>query len=338
MSETATHTRGEETNRHPITGEPAGIAEILERRSNGEADPEERGTETEVRREEPREDDAERAAREVASLRNRASEAEARAGEERAARVRAEQQAAAALQGAEDTGFTAITTALGAATREKEGLTAEMRTAGEAGDYGRIAEISARLGELGAEIRDLSRGRESYEAERQRRLDRPTQTQRAEPQAATAAERSVLAQLGAPNREAFLANRTAPTADWLRAHPEFFSDPQAHARITGADALAKGRGLEVDSPEYFRYIEETALSQTTTRREPAERSERSAIPGAGPSRDAPGPTGRTTRNGDIFVSADDKTTASWLGVDPVEYVRERDRLKNVGEWPYRRGR
>ena len=331
MSET--HTRGEETNRHPITGEPAGIAEILERRSNGEADPDDRGGETEVRREEPREDDAERAAREVASLRNRASEAEARANEERVARMRAEQHAAVALQGAEDTGFTAITTALGAAQREKEGLTAEMRTAGESGDYGRIAEISARLGELGGEIRDLTRGRESYEQQRQQRLDRPA-PQRQEPQAATAAERSVLAQLGAPNRETFLANRTAPTADWLRAHPEFFSDPAAHNRIVGADALAKGRGLEVDSPAYFQFIEEQALSQTTTRREPGERS---AIPGAGPSRDAPAPTGRTqTRNGDIFVSNEMRRIAEWMGVDPVDYAKSKAELERSGDLPYRR--
>lgn len=328
MSET--HTRGEDVARHPITGEESGISEILERRSNGEL-PEQR--------EEPKpreDDDEERAAREIASLRTRTTEAEARAAEADRRRALAERDRSVAQQGAEDTGFTAISTALGAATREKDGLIAELKSAGESGDFGRMGEINVRLGELGAELRDLTRGRDAYEQERQRRLDRPPERQ-VEPQASSATERGILSRLGAGSRDQFLANRTEPTARWLREHGEFFTDASAHDRIVGADALAKGRGLEVDSPAYFKFIEEQALGKApeTQRRE---REDRGAPPGAAPSRDAPGPTGRDrgTRDGDIYVSSDDRKSAEWMGVDPVEYVREKERLTRTGEYPYRR--
>lgn len=328
MSET--HTRGEDIARHPITGEESGIADILERRSNGElperGDPEPK----------PREDDEEeRAAREVASLRTRTTEAEARAAEADRRRAVAERDRSVAMQGAEDTGFTAIATALGAATRERDGLIAELKTVGESGDYGRMGDIQVRLGELGAELRDLTRGKDAYEQERQRRLDRPPE--RNEPVAGSATERGILSKLGAGSRDQFLANRTEPTARWLRDHGEFFTDADAHNRIVGADALAKGRGLEVDSPAYFKFIEEQALGKApeAPRRE---REERGAPPGAAPSRDAPGPTGRDrgTRNGDVYVSADDRKAADWMGVDPVSYVEERERLTRSGEYPFRR--
>lgn len=330
MSET--HTRGEDIARHPITGEESGISEILERRSNGEA-PETRERDPEPK---PREDDdEERAAREVASLRTRATEAEARAAEADRRRALAERDRSVAVQGAEDTGFTAIATALGAATREKEGLIAELKSAGESGDFGRMGEINVRLGELGAELRDLTRGKDAYEQERQRRLDRPPE--RNEPVAGSATERGILAMLGAGSRDQFLANRTEPTARWLREHGEFFTDAAAHDRIVGADALAKGRGLEVDTPAYFKFIEEQALDKVAAPRR--EREERGTpTPGAAPSRDAPGPTGRDrgSRDGDIYVSSDDRKSAEWMGVDPVDYVREKERLTRTGEYPYRR--
>lgn len=333
MSDTATHTRGAESPLHPITGEPPGIKEILERRTQeGPAPIEQR----EPPKDPPRQDDdAEQAAREVAALRNRATEAEAGRQEAERRAAQAEQGRIAALQGAEDTGFTAINTALASATREKESLTAEMKTAGEAGDFGRIAEISARLGELGAEIRDLSQGKSQFEQDRQNRLNAPQRQQdRPGPVADTAAERQLLAQLGVPSRDAFLGTRTPDTAAWLRQHPEFFTDPAANSRIRGADALAEGRGIQKDTPAYFKFLEENALSQTTTppRRETTERS---VTPGAGPSREAPAPTGVRTQAGDVYVSAEQKTTAAWMGVDPVEYAREEAELRRSGALPHR---
>lgn len=335
MSETLTHARGTDSQVNPITGEGPGIKDILERRAAGEL-PDAPETETPKPDATSRpDDDAEAAAREVASLRTRAAEAENRAAEAERARALAEQQRNAAVQGAEDTGFTAITTALNAAMRERESLQTEMKTAGEAGDFGRVGELSAQLGEIGATIRDLNQGKQQFEQDRQARVNAPTRPTAPTITVGSDAERTILRSLGANSRESFLASRTPETRDFLYQHPEFFTDQSAFQRMSGADAIALGRGHQRDSKEYFDTIREVALGQTTQqpRNTPADRS---VTPGAAPSREAQGPTGRRTSGGDVYVSPDDKKVAEWVGVDPVEYVQERDRLQQEGSWPYRR--
>lgn len=319
MSET--HTRGEAEVLHPITGEPPGIKDILERRANEDAvepqDPPERDPET-------------TAAEELAAWRTRATEAESRATEADRQRQAAEHDRAIAMRATEDTGFTAISTALTATEQSIDTLKTEMKTAGESGDFGRVAEIATELGQRGAELRELQRGKQQFEQTRTDRIARPTQSQ---PSASSATERTILGRLGAQTRDAFLSTRTPETAAFLRQHPEFFTDDSAFNRISGADTLAKGRGIQVDTPEYFKLIEkEAALSQPTRTQ-----GSRQFAPGAAPSREAPGPSGETrTRGGDVYVSADQKAAAAWMNVDPVEYAREEADLRRRGEMPYRR--
>jgi len=57
--------------------------------------------------------------------------------------------------------------------------------------------------------------------------------------------------------EDYCANRTEPTARWLREHPDWVTDPRKNAKLTGAHHLAVGDGLEPDSAEYFSYVEKT---------------------------------------------------------------------------------
>lgn len=351
MSET--HVRGVESALNPITGEPPGIKEILERRAAGQMP--DRAEPTEPRTEEadppavtpaPTEDDAAAAVREMAGLRMRASDADARALAAEAARAEAERgrlaaesARVAALQGAEDTNFTAINTALIASTRERDALVAELKTAGEAGDFSRMGEISGRLGELGAEIRDLAQGKTQLEQDRQTRVSAPPaptpEVRVAPPVISDPVERGILTNLRAPSREAFLQSRTPATRDFLYQHPEFFTDPAAHQRMVGAESMARGNGLAVDSPAYFEVIRGAATLRQPTQTRPAA-TERAVPTATPPSRGAPSPTGQRVAAGDVYVSQDDKTTAEWMNVDPVEYVLERQRLTDRGEYPYRR--
>lgn len=361
MSETQsnpTHVRGTEGALHPITGEPPGIKEILERRANGglpetppvtEETPAPTTTDTTVVQR-PDDDEAARAAREVAGLRLRASDADARAMAAEQARqeadrrrVEAENDRAAAVAGAADTGLTAINTALTSATREQEALRAEIKTAGESGDFGRVGELSARIGELGSEIRDLTRGKQELEQDRQTRITNPPPRQEPTPAAPMVTgdptERGILAGLRAPSREAFLASRTPQTRDFLYQHPEFFTDPSAHARMMGAESLARGQGKVVDSPEYFDAIREASSMTQPTRPVPQRNVpvDRPVPPAAAPSRTVVSPTGRRESGaGEVYVSAEDAKLAEWMQVDPVEYVRERDNLTRRGDLPYRR--
>lgn len=331
MSES--HAGGEHVTYNPITGEAPGIKEILERRAAAESG----GTvEAEVR-EQPREDEAERAASELATWRQRATEAEARANEEARLRVAAERARADTLRTAEDASFTSVSTALAATEREITSLKDEMKNAFEAADYGKAADISSRLGELAAEARDLSRGKEEYERTRTERLNESVRPAAPQIVASTAAERSVLSELGVPSRDAFLATRSPQTADWLRQHPEFFTDPAAFKRISGADTLAQGRGIRPDTPEYFDFIGKESMSDTRG----ADRRATEREPPAGaapPSREGRGPTGRPagTKSGDVYVTQEQKQAAQWLGIDPAEYARSEADLRARGEIPYRR--
>lgn len=351
MSET--HVRGVESALNPITGEPPGIKEILERRAAGGMP--DRGEPVETRTEEPPEvtppepretDDADAAVREMAGLRMRVSDAENRANAEATARaeaergrIAAENARTAALQGAEDTNFTAINTALIASTRERDSLVVELKTAGEAGDFSRMGEISGRLGELGAEIRDLSQGKNQLEQDRQTRVSSPPppppEVRTAPPVISDPVERGILSNLRAPSREAFLQSRTPATRDFLYQHPEFFTDPAAHQRMVGAESMARGNGVAVDSPAYFEAIRGAATLRQPTQARPAA-TERAVPTATPPSRVAPGPTGQRVAAGDVYVSAEDAKVADWMQVDPVEYVSERQRLEQRGEWPYRR--
>lgn len=340
MSEAVTHSRGAESPLNLITGEPPGIKEILERRAaegNPPADDAPAKTDDPTQRAEE-DDAATKAAKEVASLTRRATEAEARAAEADRARIAAEHARRAAVEGAEDTGFISITTALAATTQEKASLIAELKAAGEAGDFAKMGEINVRLGELGAEIRDLTQGKFEFERERQARIDRPRQVEptQVQPRASSDTERQILSGLRAPSREDFLASRTPETRDFLYRNLDFFTNPDVHQKMVAAEYEARtAKRLTVDSPEYFKAIQESVMGTTTQqpRREPTERS---ATPGAAPSREAPGPTGRRLQGGDIYVSPEQKTTAKWMGVDEVEYAREEAELKSRGELPYRR--
>lgn len=81
--------------------------------------------------------------------------------------------------------------------------------------------------------------------------------------------------------EAFVKGRTAPTAAWARAHPDFVTDTAKNIKLTEAHWNAMGAGLAVDSPAYFAHIEkfvgigpvtsDTTTKDTTTQQQTTQR-------------------------------------------------------------------
>lgn len=57
--------------------------------------------------------------------------------------------------------------------------------------------------------------------------------------------------------EAFVAQLSAPSAAWVRAHPEFVTDPQKNRQMIAAHELAIARGNKADTDSYFKSIEKT---------------------------------------------------------------------------------
>lgn len=55
--------------------------------------------------------------------------------------------------------------------------------------------------------------------------------------------------------DAYCANRSEPTAQWLRAHPEYVVDGRKNAKLTSAHYEAVADGLEPDTSSYFSFVE-----------------------------------------------------------------------------------
>lgn len=264
--------------------------------------------------------------RDAAEARTRAVAAEQRAAQEAQRARQATEEVQRTRQAAYETEYNSVTTALANAEAERDRLQTEMRSAHESGDSARMAEISLRLGELGAELVTYRQGKQAFEAERQNQLRQPQPTQATPPQTGE------WTTVGVP-KEQFLATRTPATQEWLRKNDKFFTDPSFFNVVSGADQMARGRGIAADTPEYFRFIEEQAGMTTPTQ---GRQHGSSAPPSAPPSRDAPGPTGRNNRAGDIHISAEDRRIAEWMKVDAEQYVRDKNDLYASGELPHRR--
>jgi len=55
--------------------------------------------------------------------------------------------------------------------------------------------------------------------------------------------------------EEVLKGYTLPTANWMRAHPEFFTDVKFRKKVTDAHERVIAKGIKTESDEYFRAIE-----------------------------------------------------------------------------------
>jgi hypothetical protein len=55
--------------------------------------------------------------------------------------------------------------------------------------------------------------------------------------------------------ERFCAGRTARTASWIRAHPDYVLDPEKNAMMIGAHHNAIKAGKVADTDEYFAHVE-----------------------------------------------------------------------------------
>jgi hypothetical protein len=121
-----------------------------------------------------------------------------------------------------------IGSALATVETEANQTQTELREAMDCADFERSTSATARLAEIGARKVALQH--------REQQLAR-IPTPPADPV------------------EAYCANRTAPTTAWLRAHPDYVTDPRKNAMLTAKHFEAVADGLQPDTPEYFAAVE-----------------------------------------------------------------------------------
>lgn len=178
-----------------------------------------------------------------------AQEAAGRADAERRATANAEQARRAEIQ-AGDSQFDSVSNALNASNREMENLQALKATALEAGNYAEEARLAGEIAKAGARIVNLEAGKAAIEAQRKAAAEAPPPVQQPAP-----------TQSPQQQQDAFLASLPARTADWVRSHPQFFTDPAYQRKVMNAAAYAEtSLGLNHTSDDYFKFIDGQAIT------------------------------------------------------------------------------
>jgi hypothetical protein len=163
-------------------------------------------------------------------------DAEARARDANIARQEAEEAARSARTEAQETRQTSLDRGLESAKAASDAAKSEYTAAMEAGDWKKAAEAQEKLADARSDLR-------MYEYQKQSQERQPVTRDPA---------------IQGDPIDAYINNvgRTTPnSANWLRSHRDWITDPQKNAKLTSAHWDAVGEGIAVDSPEYFAHVE-----------------------------------------------------------------------------------
>jgi len=239
---------------------------------------------------------------------------------ERQARLDAERRANEAAQNAyqaqneaQDTNLHLVSNAIETVKQTNDILKANYRDAMAAGDYDVAAEIQTEMSANAAKLLQLEQGKQA--------LENAPRYEAPQPYVADPVEA--------------LASQLSPrSADWVRRNPQFATDARLYSKMIAAHNLAVADGIPPDSDDYFDSIESilkvgsqrNAEDNTSAAAAPVQR--RSSPPAAPVSRSGTGTGSRPNR---VTLSAEEREIASFMGMTPEEYGRNKLALKKEGK-------
>lgn len=124
--------------------------------------------------------------------------------------------------------------------------------------------------------------------------------------------------------EHLASSLSAPSAAWVRAHPDVVTDPRRNAKMLAGHNDAIAEGIALDTPEYFSHIEKhLGLKKAEPEGKPAPQR-RTAAPAA----PVINSSGGTSGNGsmEVRISQKEKTSAT-DGTIPWNYDDPKGRFK-----------
>lgn len=241
---------------------------------------------------------------------------------ERTGRLAAESQAreasareASARTEVQDTNLSLVTNAIETVKQSSDVLKGRYRDAMAAGDFDAAADIQTDMASNAAKLLRLEEGKVALEA-----APKPT------PQRQEATDPV----------ERLAAMLTPRSAAWVRAHPQFATDPRKNRDMIRAHEDAIDDGHVPDSPAYFLAIEDKLnLTRRQEAVEPddalsgaAEPIQRRAAPAAAPvSRTG---TGNGQRANTVRLNAAQREIAALNGLTDEEYARNLITLQKEG--------
>lgn len=196
---------------------------------------------------------------------SRAAELQRRFDAEQAVRVAAEKQAreaggraSGAEQQALENRYAQIVNGLQAAKSQQASLTEKFAELNEAGKFKEAAALQAQLGEVGARVIQYTDAKGELDNYVQQIQSQPVSP----PPPPAAAQPSVQQQ-----RDEFLSRIPPKSAEWIRAHPQYFEDAGFRAKVNAAAGYleqVKGLNAQANPAEYFAQLEtDVGLRQAT---------------------------------------------------------------------------
>lgn len=235
-----------------------------------------------------------------------AAEARARAAEE--ARHKAELEAHAARGTVQETNLHLVTNAIDTLRQSSEIAKANYKAAMANGDYDAAATYQEEMASHAAKLLQLEQGKQALESA---------------PQPVAPVQR-----ISDPV-EAFASQLSPRSAEWVRKHPQYVTDPRLNQKMIAAHNMVLADGHAADTDGYFEAVE--ALLGV---RKPAPDSAMSeaAQPTARRSTPPPAaPVSRETRGGNIVrLTAEEREMASMMKMTPEEYAKNKMALKKEG--------
>lgn len=230
---------------------------------------------------------------------------------EKAARLAAEQHAREVAEvanrannDAHDTNVHLVASAIDELKRQQAILRQQKVEALAVGDYDKVAEIDEVTYESKINLRELETYKNKLETNPKPRYDGPPM----DPVEAVASQLS------------------APSANWVRAHPEYVTDQKLFNKMRRAHEDALDDGYKADSPEYFEYVE-SRLGIRQDNEEDDEAMSQAAKPSQRRSAPSAAPTSRTagsnmgSKNA-VRLTAAQREAAEISGLTEAEYMEQ----------------
>lgn len=210
-----------------------------------------------------------------------------------------------------------ISATIAAASAEIASALKDIKEAKDIADTAAESEAIARLTEAQGNLRDAKRGQAALEAEAKEAAEAPKNQTKT-----------------APTTEQIIDGSSLPDVakQWLRAHPEFISDPRKNARIQALHNVVVGQDdKEAYSPEYFEAMEER-LGMKEKPKKSVEDDEQDnnggSIVSAPVSREVPDSSGKRSSDSQTLTVAQ-REAAKMSGITEVEYAKQLQRMKEM---------
>ena len=252
------------------------------------------------------EDGMEELKRQLEAERGRRQEAERLAHE-------ANERERVARNDKDDSDIQLVANAIQTLSRDSEILKANYAMALKNGDFTKAAEINSEMNETAAQLQQLNNGLEAMKAKPKMQPQPPRSSDPV---------------------EAFAAQLTPRSADWVRAHPEFVKDARLNRKMIAAHELAVADGYAPDSDGYFSAIEQT-LKVSQPKAQPEEDASASAAKvtqrrDAAPAA-APVSRGGSSRNNVVRLTSAEREMAEMMGMKPEDYAKNKMALQKEGK-------